>query len=460
MTLDILRDPLYGPVPLDPIARQLIDTPEFQRLRQIRQLSMASTVYPSGVHTRFEHAVGVYHLSGVILRHLAAAGEMDSVDPEDGRLIRYACLLHDLGHFSGAHLLEEVGYPGASHEHAGADQFSRGEIGKILRNCGIPRADRRIGELVTHNSKHVLAGIVSGDVDADKLDYLIRDAYHCGLPAVFDQGHLVHALTLVADPETGARQLGLRESGTGAFEAMLYAKFTLYRTVYFHPVVRSATAMMRALLVAALDAGVLEMDELHQWTDDQVFTLLLNRVAKKRNPDARQVRVLCDRLQRRDLFKAAAWVPLTTVGDAPLPPQVLIGLERQLEQELGLSVGEVLLDRPRKPTMLSTDLLVLLNDGEVAHMRDLGTEHGLALPSHRPAFYAASGRIHCFTAQTRSMTRQRLETIMRDAAAGRVAAVATAESAEASVADGTTPPLPLSDLSNSTSAVPNEATTT
>lgn len=433
-TQPFFRDPLYGSVPLDPVAAQLVATPEFQRLRAIRQLSMASMVYPSAMHTRFEHALGVYHLSGRILRHLDAMGDLAEISPDDQRLVRYAALLHDLGHFSGAHLLEEIGYPGADHEHAGADHFTRGDVGKILRATRIPQAERRVGDIITHQSDHPLAGIVAGDVDADKLDYLWRDAYHCGLPAVFDQPQLIYGLRLVVDPETGRRQLGLAADALQAFEAMLYAKYSLYRNVYFHGEVRAATAMMRGLLVAALDAQLLTMQELHFWTDDQVYTLLLNRVGKKRNQDARQVRRLCDRLQAGRLYTTATSVPIDTLPPTGLAPGVLSRLERRMEELLGLQPGEVLLDVPRKPTMFSTDLLVQQPDGQVLHMRDLGPADGLALPASRPAFYTASGRIHCFTAEPQQVDPAILRALLLDeipSATGAAAPAPMPEPAEA-----------------------------
>lgn len=422
--VDVIRDPIYGPVSLDSTARSLIDTPAFQRLRRIKQLSMASEVYPSAMHTRFEHALGVYHLGGRIVDQMQLRGELDGMDPDDLLLIRYACLLHDLGHFSGAHLLEEVNYPGACHEVAGSDWFNKGEIGRILRGTGIPDAANRLADLVTKNSAHPLSGIVSGDCDADKMDYLVRDAYHCGLPQVYDQAHLSSMLVLVKHPATGQAEIGLDIRGLPSFEAMLYAKFNLYRAVYFHPASRSATAMMRALLVNALDSGLCTMEELHQWTDDEIFTLLRHRVINKKRPHARQVRLLTERLLGRALYKASASLPLSA-APAQLDHAALTFAERSLEKSLGLAMGEAILDVPRKETMLSTNLLVRRPDGTIEFASSLGPDDGFALNTTRDTFYAASGRIHLFTPERIVVPEGLLQHALSSSHASHKPAIAT-----------------------------------
>ena len=170
------------------------------------------------MHTRFEHSLGVHHLARTIVRQLGERGELAGVSADEARLVPYAALIHDLGHHLGAHLLEEFGYPGISHEATGAALFTSGEVGDILRDTGIPRAAEQVAELVQDEGRHPLGGLVSGACDADKLDYVVRDAYHCGLPAGFDQPHLSGALTVLTDPATGRLTVGLDASGLGSFE--------------------------------------------------------------------------------------------------------------------------------------------------------------------------------------------------------------------------------------------------
>lgn len=392
---DIIRDPLYGSIPLDPLARLLVDTVAFQRLRRIRQLAMASEAYPSAMHTRFEHAVGVYHLSGLVISSMASR-QPGAFSDEEAALTRAACLLHDLGHFSGAHLLEEVEYLGSSHEDAGAEWFHTGAIGKVVRAHLGAAAPGAISALVAGHSSLPLAGVVSGACDADKMDYIARDAYHCGLPQGYDRDLLMHSLAVLPHPGTGAAVIGMESVGVPAFESMLYAKFNLYRSVYFHPAARSATAMMRAILVSALDARLITMPELMHWTDDEIFTLLRHRVARKRGDSARHVRDMIKRLLSRSLYKPSVSMPLSAVPGLR-GHSMITASERALESALGLAHGDVIVDIPSKPRMLSMDIPVRLPDGRVVMADALGPEEGFALAASREDMYACSGRVRVFT---------------------------------------------------------------
>lgn len=407
--MSVIRDPLYGPIDLDPLAQRLVDTAAFQRLRRIKQLSEASAVYPSAVHTRFEHSVGVHHVARTIVRQLEARGELAGVPEAEVALVPYAALVHDLGHHIGAHLLEEFGWPGISHEETGAALFTTGEVGEILASTGIPRAGEIVAELVLHQGNHVLGGVVSGACDADKLDYLARDAYHCGLPLAFDQGHLRHALTVLEDPASGQRTLGIDAAALVSFEQMLLAKSTLFRSVYFHPTVRGAMVMLRALLLAALDAELLALDELRTWTDQELFTVLRLRVGEA--PGARWttrlITDLVERLLSRRLYHRIASLPLRAAPD--LGPAQVAAVEQRLAARLGLGAGEVLLDVPRKPSMLSTDILVRCDDGSVRHAGELGPDDGFALNEAQPALYAASGRVSVYACRRMALEREAVE---------------------------------------------------
>ena len=411
-----IRDPLYGPIALDATARALIETAAFQRLRRIRQLSEAFTVYPGAMHTRFEHSLGVHHLAKQIVRQLGDRGELAaaSIDPDEARLVGYAALVHDLGHHLGAHLLEEFGYPGISHEATGAALFTTGDVGDILGATGIPRAAERVAEMVQGEGEgeNALGGIVSGACDADKLDYLVRDAYHCGLPAGFDQPHLSGGLTIVRDPASGRPTVGLDAGALGSFELMLVSKAALFRTVYFHPTVRCAMVMLRALIVAALEGGLLARDELLAWTDEEVFVILRLRVRERLGPTRAAaakgaiagaksganelVAALTERLAARRLYTRVLSLPLNAVP--PMSPERVAAIEGKLARESGLGAGGLLIDIPRKPTMLSTDILVRLGDERVVHASTLGPDDGFALNAMQEALYAASGSVAVYVA--------------------------------------------------------------
>jgi len=400
----VIRDPIYGPIPLDPVARKLIDTPEFQRLRRVQQLSLAHLVYPSAMHTRFEHSVGVYHLARSIVESLDRKGELGAVAPDDIRLIPYAGLLHDLSQHLVAHLLDEFGIEGVQHEEVGARTVSAGAVGEILDGIGVPNAARRIGDIINQRSSNPLAGIVAGNCDADKMDYIARDAYHCGLPIGFDQLHLRDAITLVEDPDTGFLQIGLESGGLTSFEQMLYSKSALFRNVYFHRTVRAAMAMLRTLVLLALDRGLIVLEELHRWSDSELFTVLRLRVTEGPRlapEDCALFTELLDRLLERRLYYVACTFPLSAMQKPGAA--AILEAERALAEELGLGEGQVVLDFPEKPTMLATDILVRWPDGAVRNARDLGPEDGFALNAAQQALYVASGQVSLFTAERRQV---------------------------------------------------------
>lgn len=398
----VVRDPIYGPIPLDATARQLIDTPEFQRLRRVQQLSLAYLVYPSAMHTRFEHSIGVYHLARSIVESLERKGELHAVAPDDVRVIAYAGLLHDLSQHLSAHLLDEFGIEGVEHEEVGARTLEAGPMGEILANTGIPDMSRRIGDIINQRSSNPLAGVVAGNCDADKMDYIARDAYHCGLPVGFDQMHLREAITLVEDPETGFLQVGLDAAGLTSFEQMLYSKSALFRDVYFHRTVRSAMGMLRTLVLLALDRALIDLQELHRWSDNELFTVLRLRVAevcRTGSDDCVLFTDLIDRLLERRLYQPACAFPLSAATKPTA--EAMLEVERVLADELGLGEGQVILDFPAKPTMLATDILVRFEDSRVLNAKQLGPEDGFALNAAQEALYVASGYVCLYVAEPR-----------------------------------------------------------
>lgn len=414
--------PLYGSVHVDGLARKVLDTPALQRLRRIQQLQVASIVYPSAVHTRFEHVVGAYHLAKKAVRRLAQDGELADIDAEEAELVVLAALLHDAGHGVASHSLEEIGLAEADHERAGERWIVDGEVGEILDRCGIPDAARRIAKIIRHEGNNPLRGIVAGACDVDKIDYIARDAHHCDLPLGFNRDDLINAYTIVRDPASGAPVVGLKESGLPAFEQLLYSKFNLYRSVYFHRTVRAATVMMRAMVILALESGLLEMEELRQWTDQEVFILLRSRIGRRRRDPSRREMVsrLIEGILYRKLYRPVVFFPLSSAPH--LSAEALLEVESYLAARLGLEAGEVLLDIPRRPTMLSTDILVRRHSGEVVNARDLGPDDGFALNLAAEGFYLSSGRWSLYAARPVDVPADALERLVLDAtsAASRV----------------------------------------
>jgi HD superfamily phosphohydrolase len=265
-----LRDPLWNNIRIDGPYLRLLDTAAFQRLRYVRQLGLAHLVYPGATHSRFEHACGAYHLATETVRLLGATGSLDGIPADDGPIVIAAALLHDVGHYPFSHALEELGVP--HHEKIAGPLIASGEIGDVLRTEFAADAPERVLALVRGESQSPLQGLISGSIDLDKIDYLKRDAMMCGVAyGVIDVDRLRHALVMVTDPASKRRQIGLREKGLSALESLLFAKYQMYRNVYWHHAVRSATAMYKRLVEDALADGTLQVDALVSYTDEGIL---------------------------------------------------------------------------------------------------------------------------------------------------------------------------------------------
>src|SRR4029077_13362922 len=164
--LEVIRDPLWDNIRLDRPALLTLDTAAVQRLRYVRQVGHAFLVYPGATHTRFEHALGAYHLTRRALATLEEYGELDQVPKQDCLAVRMAALLHDIGHYPFSHALEEAGFP--SHETLGGAKLSQGRLGERLIQIGGPDFPRAVGALITGSSRNPLQGLISGSIDLDK----------------------------------------------------------------------------------------------------------------------------------------------------------------------------------------------------------------------------------------------------------------------------------------------------
>ncbi|MEW5918910.1 MAG: HD domain-containing protein, partial [Gemmatimonadota bacterium] len=194
--MDIVRDPLWNNIRLDPLALALVDTGAMQRLRYVRQLGLAHLVYPGATHTRFEHALGTYHLARLTLSILQDRGDLRALPVEEPAVVQAAALLHDVGHYPFAHALEEIGAP--HHEDVGHALITGGEIAQLLKQRVAPDAPERVAALVRGRSRSALQGLISGSLDLDKIEYLKRDAHMCGVPyGQIDVDRLINSLALV-----------------------------------------------------------------------------------------------------------------------------------------------------------------------------------------------------------------------------------------------------------------------
>jgi HD superfamily phosphohydrolase len=265
----LVRIPPELDVPLTDRVRQILDTAEFRRLARISQLGLVSLVYPAAHHTRFEHSLGVYRLALLFLKRLAYDERFTRVvRPEDAELLIVTALLHDLGHWPFCHPIEDIHLASVPSHQLFANSFLlEGEIADALRHdWGIQPRDvvALLSEKPRDPTSRILASMLSGPIDIDKMDYLFRDSLHAGVPygRHFDQPRLIGSLCL----NEAGDGLAITDKGKTAAELLVFARYVMFSEVYWHHGVRAATAMLQRafyLLHATLDLDALFRMEEH-----------------------------------------------------------------------------------------------------------------------------------------------------------------------------------------------------
>ena len=243
----VVRVPVEQDIPFSSRVRSVVDTPEFQRLRQITQLALASRVYPGAIHSRFEHALGVYHNALQYLWQLGKDQRFASiVSPHDAEVLIVAALLHDIGHWPFCHPIEDLALEDMPPHEAFAAEFLGvdNQLTRVLRTEWNVEPEEVLQVLTgksNDSSLRLRQSILSGPIDIDKMDYLTRDSQHCGVPygRNFDRQRLISSLIL---NEVGDG-LAITSKGKTAAEMMVFARYVMFSEVYWHHAVRSATTM-------------------------------------------------------------------------------------------------------------------------------------------------------------------------------------------------------------------------
>ncbi len=226
---------------------RLIDTPEFQRLRRIKQLGLGLYTYQGAEHSRFTHSLGALHLMARILDRLR---ESNKISPEDRAAAQAAALLHDVGHGPFSHAMEAV--LGFHHEEwtVRAVTSDETEIGQALR-AHSPDLPRRVASIIEGTFKPAaLAQLVSSQLDVDRMDYLLRDSLMTGAKyGLYDLEWIINALQIDEDGD----RIYVAARGVFAVEEYLQARYYMFRQVYFHRTLRSAEVVLRSALRRALE---------------------------------------------------------------------------------------------------------------------------------------------------------------------------------------------------------------
>lgn len=252
MSERIYRDPVHNIIRLrtdtdeGELMMRLIDTPEFQRLRRIKQLGLGLYTYQGAEHSRFTHSLGAFHLMSRVLDRFS---EKYTIKNQDRAAARAAALLHDVGHGSFSHVMEKV--LGFHHEKWTVEVVlsEATEIGQLLRSYSA-ELPAKVAAIIEGRFQPVaLAQLVSSQLDVDRMDYLLRDSLMTGAKyGIYDLEWIINALAI--DEEKDRIYVAAR--GLYAVEEYLQARYYMFRQVYFHRTLRSAEAVLKSTLRRAL----------------------------------------------------------------------------------------------------------------------------------------------------------------------------------------------------------------
>ena len=336
-----IRDPIHGLIELLPKEVDVINTRVFQRLRRIRQLAMAFLVYPGTLHTRFDHSIGVMHIAGRICERLKQFSDID-VECEQ---VRLAALLHDVGHGPFSHVSEHLldkyvpQDRGATrekiHEKITVDIIKNDpEIRNVLK----PEERQFIVEMIEGKpTRDFQRDIVSSDLDADKMDYLLRDSYFAGVKyGTYDLEKIIESCRVYYEEDES--YLAISDEGIYALEQLLLARHHMTQQVYFHRV-RSISDAMIVRGIELVIEGNQEIEQLYRYNDTSEFTENYIEYHDERlidilkRCDQEKARNIFDRLYSRKLFKMIGELPLKDVDSAPAKRRLLQMDDEQNEQK-------------------------------------------------------------------------------------------------------------------------------
>ena len=268
-----VRDTVWHNILLSGALKRITGEPPFQKLGRIKQLGPAFHVYPGATHTRLAHSFGVFHLAKLMIRKLITSSSCTPLSISGIKAFLLASLLHDLGHFPYAHSLKEL--PLKDHEVLTGEIIRREPMKSIIeKTVGIDSVQVAAivdTSLPAGNSKEIpfFRNILSGVLDPDKLDYLNRDAFFCGVP--YGMQDIDYVVNKIVPHNTAG--VAVVEQGINAVENVLFSKYLMYKTVYWHKTVRIATAMIKKAVLLALETGSIKKEELYGIDDNQFADL-------------------------------------------------------------------------------------------------------------------------------------------------------------------------------------------
>ncbi len=335
--MKVIRDPVHDHIELDDLALSLIDSPLVQRLRRIRQLGFSNLVYPGANHTRFEHSLGVYHLTRMLI---------PQVEEHRQKELLAAALLHDVGHGPFSHATEHLIKCYTKRKHDDVEALLRkGEVSDVLRDNSIS-----ISVVGSHIRGETSIGqIINSEIDADKMDYLVRDAHYTGVAfGLIDHVRLIHEIKFREN------RLVLDIGGLQAAESLLVSRFLMHPTVYFHHVSRIAESMCTHAALYMIENEGLKPAVLQRMDDAELMMKM--KGSKGYAAD------IAARLDERRLFKRALYAGFDSLdSDALKFRNNMRRVENEIAESAGIEPGYVIVDIPERPHLIEMKAQVLVN---------------------------------------------------------------------------------------------------
>ena len=397
--LDII-DPIHDFVRVYDNELKIIDTPIFQRLRRIRQLSGAHLIYPGAQHTRFEHSLGVMHIAGMSANSLSSKGQMPFSDIND---VRLAALLHDIGHGPFSHLFEELlqKKKRITHEQIGKEIILKSEIGDIISKTTDKKKINRLA--VGEGSKQFENEIISGALSADMMDYLLRDGYFTGAEhAKIDHYRITNSF------EVHKNKLALQISALVNFETMMISRFQMFKAVYFHKTVRSGEVMLLEAMNLAddyLGLTTMNMEQYVKQTDDSILQLLTS--LPETNSELKAAKKIADDYQNRKLFKCV--FEKTLSGKKSFSQNTLKQFREDIAKKSKLSESQIFTDTssthsiPLAPSKKESDSIILIKkEGSKVISKKIPI-------SEIPLVSSMSGKMNILRVYTQQKNRNKVE---------------------------------------------------
>jgi len=394
-----ITDPIHDFIRLTNTERKIIDTPVFQRLRRIKQLSGAHLTYPGAQHTRFEHSLGVMHIASMAGTSLESKGITTKDDVSN---LRLAALLHDIGHGPFSHLFEEVlqRKNKKTHEQIGKQIILNTEIGDIISENGFDK--KLIQNLAMGEGKlQFMNEIVSGALSADMMDYLLRDGYFTGAEhAKIDHSRITYSLDVYK------KKLALDHSALVNFETMMISRFQMFKAVYFHKTVRAGEVMLlESMTLADDELGLtsLTLDDYVKQTDESIMALLLS--IPETTQELRSAKKIARDYQDRKLFKC---VFESTIPSNPTT-KVMQELKNRIVKNSKVDPNQVFLDTstthsiPLTPSKKESKSIILVkNDSKKTTSEQIPI-------SKIPLVSSISGKMNILRVYTQQNNRKKVE---------------------------------------------------